>query len=1510
MKRTTVARTNRNRRTHAFAVLVALVAAAIFTPAARAADYIWDGGGGDDNWGTTANWNPDGVVYTGSGNYVHFAGSTRTTPYNNYTAWDDFGGIVFDSGAGVFTISGNAIDLFGKIENNSSSAQTVNLEIGTGTLSGSYIEMNPVSGNLTIGGANVYLGNNQLRVWGNNGYTLTFGASTIISGTSATVAINQNSTVVYNSAHTYTGDTYINAGTLQFNSGASASSSTIRLGDTTGTAAATLAVASGATVNSTINVRSGSSGTKTINSLATSGTATVSGSIYLDAATTATSASGGTLSFTGATFDIKGQTLTVNGAGNTSISGSLQNSTGSGALVKSGNGTLTLSGSNTYTGNTTVSAGTLKISGGGGIYRGGYRTPTLTVSSGGVLELETWNYNTSTASLGGLSANTANFVINGGTVRMSNTSATSYGRGVTLNGSATLDANGSALWTIDIVTDNNNWTYNNNSITLTGSGSGGGRFDKVFSGSGSLTKSGTGTWTLGGANTFTGSLTANNGTLVVSNTLRSVSGVTANSGSTIKLNATNMFVGGHGTALSNTMVLTANSGTLLMDTGMESRVGNITLSNGGTLTSNRAMSSYDVLLADTSAGAATVTVNGTGAATMNGSGGIHLQGVQKFDVADVTGNSNTDLTVSMILGGPGTSGGAAGGINKLGAGTMSLSNANNTFNGDITINNGVLIGTGVSGNTNTALGLASGSRTITVNSNGTLSLVGNNVFGGSAQTLANTPKVVVNAGGTMTINTYNVVGNIDLNGGTLTATGSSNSSYQTYEFNGSTITVGGTSASTISSSAASNGGMHIAGGKTLTLNVGDIATGTDLAVSAALINGSSDRPGNGALLKTGAGTVKFTGANTYTGGTTVDNGTLILAGGPNWNTGIINGTATVNNGGTLELDFNTSGPIYPASSSDTINVNGGGTLYLNNLTSGGGDGANSYIGTVNLNSSNGSAAQVTGANGGSLRLGFNSNGLITSTGSVANTWSAKITLVNGNSKTATINTAAGNSLTVSGVIYDLSGYTGLTLNKTGSGTLKLSGGNTYSGNTTISGGTIVAANSSALGTAGTVTLNDASTGSTNTSLLIDASAGDVNLGRAISVTNNGTGTVTIGSSGLAASRVATFSGAITLNKDVTLTAVSGGDRTDFTGGIGGTGNVTISNTGRIIFSGATANTYNGTTTITAGSVLQLSDGTARTTDYLPDTGIVTVNGTLKLAKGNNSETIGGLSGSGTVQGHEGVINVASVLAVNNSSNCDFSGNLSNGGASGATLALTKQGAGTLTLSGSNTYTGATAVNNGTLNITGSVASSAITVNSNARLNLDGTASGDVIVNTGGLLTGTGTAGGDVAIYGEHSPGNSPGIDDVGGDLTYGSESVLTWELTADSDANRGTDFDGVNMTGTGKPLTITSGATIDLVFNLAESTVDFTDPFWGVSHSWLVIDNQDIGGTASGTFAIGTISLDPNNVDVLTQHPGFSFNTSISGNDLYLNYIPEPATVGLVGLFGLVTLLRRRLLGR
>jgi autotransporter-associated beta strand protein len=291
----------------------------------------------------------------------------------------------------------------------------------------------------------------------------------------------------------------------------------------------------------------------------------------------------------------------------------------------------------------------------------------------------------------------------------------------------------------------------------------------------------------------------------------------------------------------------------------------------------------------------------------------------------------------------------------------------------------------------------------------------------------------------------------------------------------------------------------------------------------------------------------------------------------------------------------------------------------------------------------------------------------------------------------TLSNAAETGLTLAGVIAGPNG-----LLKNGTGTTTLSGANTYSGMTTIEQGTIIASKTGALG-GSEVTLNGPGTGADNISLLVDSSGGSVILSNAINVANQGTGVTTIGSSALNGSaRPVQFTGPINLAKDVTLVSapyVTGiGDRTDFSGGISGVGDVTISTAtnSRIVFMG-NANTFDGDVIITPGSTLQLSDGESNNKELLPVGSTVDIGAgaALKLAKGGNSETIGGLNGTGIVEAISG----ADRLIIDAVANAIFNGTLKDGG---STLAFTKTGAGIQTLGGNNTYTGGTVLDAGKL----------------------------------------------------------------------------------------------------------------------------------------------------------------------------------------------------------------------
>ncbi len=795
--------------------LAAILMIAMATPLLHAGT-LWDGGGADDLFGTGENWDPDGSPPVGDTVDLTFAGNVRLTPVNNYTDWDDFRNIDFAAGAGAFAITGNPVDLHGRVENQSDTLQTLSLTLAIQGSQGTRGEFNPVGGDLLINGSDIFTNGHTLQVWGGNGHTVTF--DTVISGDGG-LSVNQNSNVVLIGANSYTGTTAIHAGTLSVGNGGAAG----QLG-------------------------------------------------------------------TGAVSVATGSSLIFNRSDDITVTNAIS---GDGAVVKNGDGILTFSTQKQYTGGTTVNAGILNLATGGesGVIRG-----TLTINAGAEAHLsanDATGWGTGDQRISAIN-------INGGILRINTTGGSGQNQtfsnlAITMNGGTISGAvagstfdffnGGSSLTTLasaDTATVSVNARLRQANTTFTVA-DGEAAVDLLWSstlsqeGTGrNFIKAGNGRMDLTGAGTYSGSTTIDGGTLRVTNQLRSTSSVTVNAGAILETAATNIFTDGHGSAMGASRTITVNGGTWLMASG-DGRIGNVTLNNGATWTSN-VNTGYGMLLANLSDGnAATVTVGGSGASTMNGTGALRLQGIQNFHVNDVTGSADTDLTVSLIVQNPGTQGGAAGGIRKTGDGTMLLNNLSNNFNGDIIISAGrIVTGTSQGGGTNSYLGVVNGSRTITVESGGVLDYRANNIFGGGGKTAATIPAIVLD-GGTLTSTRFNIVGNLTMNGGTLTQSASDSGSYEGYQFLG-TVTVGGDSASTIST--GNNKANHLLGSATTVFNVAD-ATGdaaADLIVSAALRNGSGDYSGIGSLEKTGEGTMLLDAANTYTGTTVVSAGTLLVNG--------------------------------------------------------------------------------------------------------------------------------------------------------------------------------------------------------------------------------------------------------------------------------------------------------------------------------------------------------------------------------------------------------------------------------------------------------------------------------------------------------------------------------------------------------------------------------------------------------------------------------------------------------
>jgi autotransporter-associated beta strand protein len=216
----------------------------------------------------------------------------------------------------------------------------------------------------------------------------------------------------------------------------------------------------------------------------------------------------------------------------------------------------------------------------------------------------------------------------------------------------------------------------------------------------------------------------------------------------------------------------------------------------------------------------------------------------------------------------------------------------------------------------------------------------------------------------------------------------------------------------------------------------------------------------------------------------------------------------------------------------------------------------------------------------------------------------------------------------------------------GTGTLTLTGANTYSGGTNLNGGILVVNN-------------------------------DANLGMGALSFNSGT------LEALAAGGGITSSKAITLNAGGGTFLADTGTSSTLSGNISGTGSLTKNGLGTLTLSGN--NTYSGATNVAAGT-LRTGSSTA-----LSASSAFTVNAVLDL--NGFSNTIGSLSGTGTVTNNGAA---PAVLTVgNNNTNTTFGGILKDGT---SVLGLTKTGAGTLILTGANTYSNGTTISAGTLQV--------------------------------------------------------------------------------------------------------------------------------------------------------------------------------------------------------------------
>ena len=363
----------------------------------------------------------------------------------------------------------------------------------------------------------------------------------------------------------------------------------------------------------------------------------------------------------------------------------------------------------------------------------------------------------------------------------------------------------------------------------------------------------------------------------------------------------------------------------------------------------------------------------------------------------------------------------------------------------------------------------------------------------------------------------------------------------------------------------------------------------ELITRLATFSGTvADGNGTLGLTKSGTGTLTLTGTNLYTGGTTISGGTLQL--GNATATGSITGNITDN--GTLKLNRSDTGLTLSGNIIGTGSVvqAGLGTVTLS--------GINSYSGVTTVSGGTLQAGSVTALSansdytvtGATLNLnGFsNSVGSLAGNGTVTNTGVAGVTLSAGGDNLST---------TFSGTLQNGPGMFGLL--KSGTGTLTLSGTNTYSGPTTVNAGTLQAGSSGGLSASSDFTVN-------STLDLNGFSSAIGSLAGTGIVTNNGGAVATLSAGSDGAST--TFSGtlqngsnslALTKSGNGTLILSGASTYSGLTDVQGGVLSVrgSLSNSAVQVESGATlagAGTISGAVTILSGGILAPGNGVAGT----------------------------------------------------------------------------------------------------------------------------------------------------------------------------------------------------------------------------------------------------------------------------------------------------------------------------
>ncbi|TRK32211.1 autotransporter-associated beta strand repeat-containing protein [Salmonella enterica] len=1066
------------------------------------------------------------------------------------------------------------------------------------------------------------------------------------------------------------------------------------------------------------------------------------------------------------------------------------------SLTKTGAGTLILNAENTYTGGTTISEGTL-------VANNVEALGTGNVTDNATLELNTGGDFDNAISGSGQ-------VVKSGDKTLTLSGANSYTGGTTISGGTLVATNVEALGSGD-VTDNATLELNT-----------GGTFDNVISGSGQVVKSGDEMLTLSGANSYTGGTTISGGTLVVSNVEALGSGdVTDNA--TLELNTGGTF----DNVISGSGQVVKSGDEMLTLSGANSYTGGTTISGGTLVASNvEALGSGDVTdnatLELNTGGDFDNAISGSGQVVKSGDDALTLSG----------NNSYTGGTL-------------------ISDGTLVASNVEALGSGDVT--NDAVLELNTGGDFDNAI---SGSGQVVKSGDKTLTLSGANSYTGGTTI----------SGGTLVASNVEALGSGDItDNATLELnTGGDfdnaiSGSGQVVKSGDETLTLSGTNTYT--------GGTTISGGTLIATHVNALGTG-------AIDNRAS-------LLLDASGQFAVTDLTTESGGNTeIGAGSTLQA---TTLTQKSDSTLTIN------LNSNTADPVIHAASqvslAGTLDITGVGDVLDSDPAST--DDLDTFTLIASDKTIAGDFEKLTVAGMDADLADFITvDGRIDDTGkqyelTTALTWYADrddaVTDAHG-----TFNlTNADGSFAVNTVLENVdatldpdsaTGWDGTSLIKQGAGTLILNAENTYTVGTTISGGTLVATNVDALGS-GDVT--DDATLELNTGGTFDnaisgsgqvVKSGDETL--TLSGSNTYTGGTLISGGTLVASNVEAL-GTGDVTNDAVLELNTGGD---FDNAISGSGQVVKSGDETLTLSGA--NTYTGGTLISGGTLI------ASNVEAL-GTGDVTDNAVLELNTGGDFDNA--ISGSGQVEksgdetltlsganSYTGGTLISSGTLVANDVNALGTGDvtdnavleLNTGGTFDNAISgsgqVVKSGDETLTLSGSNTYTGGTTINDGTLIATSVDALGSGDVTDNAVLEL----------NTGGDFDNAISGSGQVVKSGDETLTLSGTNSYTDGTLISGGTLVATnLEALGTGDVTN-------NAT-----LELNTGGTFDNAISGSGQVVKSGDDALTLSGSNTYTGGTTIsGGTLIATSVDALGSGDVTDNAVLELNTGGTFDNAISGS--------------------------------